>query len=147
MNSKVLKTLEFGRILEQLSEEADSNPAKELIRTLEPVRDLKQIEEWQTQTADALSRLIKSGGTSFGGNSDLRYIVKSLEAGSVLSISDLLRIASQLENAGRLISYGESSGGGIASTLSSANTGTRHSVDIENGAVSETPRMISVDRI
>ncbi len=104
MNEKVLKTLEFGRILEMLTSEADSAPAKEQIRVLEPVRDLRQIEEWQTQTSDALSRLIKSGGTSFGGNSDLRYIVKSLEAGSVLSASDLLKIASQLENAGRLIS-------------------------------------------
>ena len=137
MNEKVLKTLEFGRILEMLTSEADSAPAKEQIRVLEPVRDLRQIEEWQTQTSDALSRLIKSGGTSFGGNSDLRYIVKSLEAGSVLSASDLLKIASQLENAGRLISYGESSGGGMASALAAGNTGTRHSIDEEKGAVSE----------
>ncbi len=137
MNEKVLKTLEFGRILEMLTSEADSVPAKEQIRVLEPVRDLRQIEEWQTQTSDALSRLIKSGGTSFGGNSDLRYIVKSLEAGSVLSASDLLKIASQLENAGRLISYGESSGGGMASALAAGNTGTRHSIDEEKGAVSE----------
>ena len=137
MNEKVLKTLEFGRILEMLTSEADSAPAKEQIRVLEPVRDLRQIEEWQTQTSDALSRLIKSGGTSFGGNSDLRYIVKSLEAGSVLSASDLLKIASQLENAGRLISYGESSGGGMASALAAGNSGTRHSIDEEKGAVSE----------
>ncbi len=137
MNEKVLKTLEFDRILEMLSSEADSAPAKEQIRVLEPMRDLRQIEEWQTQTSDALSRLIKSGGTSFGGNSDLRYIVKSLEAGSVLSASDLLKIASQLENAGRLISYGESSGGGMASALAAGNSGTRHIIDEEKGAVSE----------
>lgn len=137
MNNKVLKTLEYNRIISMLSDEADSRPGKERIAALEPVKDLRQIEEWQTQTADALSRVIKSGSTSFGGNADLRFIVKSLEAGSSLSQTDLLLIASQLENAARLISYGESSGGGIASTLSSANTGTRHSVDIENGAVSE----------
>ncbi len=137
MNTKVLKTLEYNRIISMLSDEADSRPAKESISALEPVKDLRQIEEWQTQTADALSRLIKSGSTSFGGNADLRFIVKSLEAGSSLSATDLLLIASQLENAARLISYGESSGGGIKKALASANTGIRHTVDQENGAVSE----------
>ena len=137
MNTKVLKTLEYNRIISMLSDEADSRPAKESISSLEPVKDLRQIEEWQTQTADALSRLIKSGSTSFGGNADLRFIVKSLEAGSSLSATDLLLIASQLENAARLISYGESSGGGIKKALASANTGIRHTVDQENGAVSE----------
>ena len=137
MNTKVLKTLEYNRIISMLSDDADSRPAKESISALEPVKDLRQIEEWQTQTADALSRLIKSGSTSFGGNADLRFIVKSLEAGSSLSATDLLLIASQLENAARLISYGESSGGGIKKALASANTGIRHTVDQENGAVSE----------
>ena len=137
MNKKVLKTLEYDRIILLLSEEADSKPGKEAISRLEPVKDLRQIEEWQMQTADALSRVIKSGSTNFGGNTDLRFIVKSLEAGSSLSAVDLMLIASQLENAARLISYGESSGGGIASTLSAGNSGTRHSVDTENGATSE----------
>lgn len=137
MNKKVLKTLEYDRIILLLSEEADSKPGKEAISRLEPVKDLRQIEEWQMQTADALSRVIKSGSTNFGGNADLRFIVKSLEAGSSLSAVDLMLIASQLENAARLISYGESSGGGIASTLSAGNSGTRHSVDTENGATSE----------
>ncbi len=137
MNKKVLKTLEYDRIILLLSEEADSKPGKEAISRLEPVKDLRQIEEWQMQTADALSRVIKSGSTNFGGNTDLRFIVKSLEAGSSLSAVDLMLIASQLENAARLISYGESSGGGIASTLSAGNSGTRHSVDMENGATSE----------
>ena len=92
MNSRVLKTLEYDKILSLLSEEADSAPGKEQIKTLTPVCDLKQIDEWQTQTADALSRLIKSGRTSFGGNADLRYIVKSLESGSSLSATELLQI-------------------------------------------------------
>lgn len=134
MNSRVLKTLEYDKILSLLSEEADSAPGKEQIKALTPVCDLKQIDEWQTQTADALSRLIKSGRTSFGGNADLRYIVKSLESGASLSASELLQIASQLENAARLVKYGEESGGGIASALSALNTGTKHSVDQEEGA-------------
>jgi len=137
MNTKVLRTLEYDRIISLLLEEADSKPGKEQISGLVPVRDLKEIETRQSQTADALSRIIKNGSTSFGGNSDLRYIVKTLETGAALSAPDLLLIASQLENAARLVRYGEASKGGISSALASANSGIRHSVDRESGASAE----------
>lgn len=137
MNTKVLRTLEYDRIISLLTDEADSKPGKERTKALVPIRDLKEIETWQSQTADALSRVIKNGSTSFGGNHDLRYIVKTLETGASLSATDLLQVASQLENAARLVKYGESSGGGISSALNPANTGIKHSVDQEKGASSE----------
>ena len=137
MNTKVLRTLEYDRIISLLTDEADSKPGKERTKALVPIRDLKEIETRQSQTADALSRVIKNGSTSFGGNHDLRYIVKTLETGASLSATDLLQVASQLENAARLVKYGESSGGGISSALNPANTGIKHSVDAEKGASSE----------
>lgn len=137
MNTKVLRTLEYDRIISLLTDEADSKPGKERTKALLPIRDLKEIETRQSQTADALSRVIKNGSTSFGGNHDLRYIVKTLETGASLSATDLLQVASQLENAARLVKYGESSGGGISSALNPANTGIKHSVDLEKGASSE----------
>ncbi len=137
MNTKVLRTLEYDRIISLLTDEADSKPGKERTKALVPIRDLKEIETWQSQTADALSRVIKNGSTSFGGNHDLRYIVKTLETGASLSATDLLQVASQLENAARLVKYGESSGGGISSALNPANTGIKHSVDQEKGVSSE----------
>ena len=137
MNTKVLRTLEYDRIISLLTDETDSKPGKERTKALVPIRDLKEIETRQSQTADALSRVIKNGSTSFGGNHDLRYIVKTLETGASLSATDLLQVASQLENAARLVKYGESSGGGISSALNPANTGIKHSVDAEKGASSE----------
>ena len=137
MNTKVLRTLEYDRIISLLTDEADSKPGKERTKALVPICDLKEIETRQSQTADALSRVIKNGSTSFGGNHDLRYIVKTLETGASLSATDLLQVASQLENAARLVKYGESSGGGISSALNPANTGIKHSVDSEKGASSE----------
>ena len=135
MNTKVLKTLEYDRILEMLSAEADSDPGRKRISGWEPVKDLGQIEKWQSETADALSRLIKSGSTSFGGNTDLRIVIKTLETGASVSSSDLLQIASQLENCARLSVYGANSGGGIEGALASSNKGVSHSMDKETGSV------------
>jgi len=71
-----------------------------------PDTDLSEIQSAQTETADALSRLFRYGSTSFGGNKDLGFSLKSLEVGSPLSIPELLKIAGFLENAARIKAYG-----------------------------------------
>lgn len=106
MNSKVLRVLEYHKIIDQLTEKATSQPGKKLTAALLPMTDPTEIEMAQTQTADALSRLFSKGSTSFGGNKDLGMSIKSLEVGSVLSISELLNIASFLENVNRIKTYG-----------------------------------------
>ena len=108
MNSKVLRVLEYHKIIEKLTDKATSAPGKELCKELTPMTDLAKINQAQTQTADALSRLFKKGSTSFGGNADLGMSIKSLEVGSALSAFELLKIASLLENVNRIKSYGRS---------------------------------------
>lgn len=106
MNTKVLSVLEYNKIIEQLTDKATSEPGKMLCRELEPMTDIEQIRYAQTETADALSRLFKKGSTSFGGNKDLSFSIRSLEVGSTLSITELLNIASMLENVNRIKAYG-----------------------------------------
>lgn len=106
MNTKVLRTLEYNKIIDQLTDKATSAPGRELCQSLTPMTDLNQIRLAQTETADALSRLFKKGSTSFGGNKDLSFSIRSLEVGSTLSISELLSIASMLENVNRIKTYG-----------------------------------------
>lgn len=108
MNSKVLRVLEYNKIIEQLSEKATSEPGRKLCRELVPMTDLEEINHAQAETSDALSRLFKKGSTSFGGNKDLGMCIKSLEIGSVLSIAELLKIAALLENVNRIKAYGRS---------------------------------------
>ena len=107
MNQKVLSTLEFYKIIDLLVEKADSAPAKELCRQLLPICDMDTIEVWQTQTQDALSRLFRAGSTSFGGNKDIGFTVKSLEIGSCISASELIKIAKLLSNVSRIKTYGK----------------------------------------
>jgi len=107
MNQKVLKTLEYYKIIEMLTEKADSQPGKKLCKELEPSTDLDEIRKAQRETKDALTRLFKVGSTSFGNNKDLGFSIRSLELGSTLSISELLKIAAMLENVSRIKNYGK----------------------------------------
>jgi len=107
MNQKVLKTLEYNKIIEILTDKADSEPGKKLCRELSPSVNLEEIRAAQQETKDALSRLFKVGSTSFGNNRDFGFSIKSLEIGSTLSISELLKIAGMLENVSRIKNYGK----------------------------------------
>jgi len=106
MNTKVLHTLEYDKIIQLLIDKATSNPGRELCRKLIPSTDLSAIEKAQQETSDALSMLLTKGSTSFGGNKDLQFAIKSLEIGSALSIPELLGIAGLLQNTARIKSYG-----------------------------------------
>lgn len=107
MNQKVLKTLEYNKIIDMLTEKADSEPGKRLCRKLLPSTDIDEIVKNQKLTEDALGRLFKVGSTSFGSNSDLNFSIKSLEIGSTLSIVELMKIASMLDNVSRIKTYGK----------------------------------------
>lgn len=107
MNQKVFKTLEYDKIINMLTEKADSEPGKRLCRSLTPSTNLKEIQEAQRQTADALKRLFAVGGTSFGSNRDLGFSIRSLEIGSALSILELMNIATMLDNVSRIKIYGQ----------------------------------------
>ena len=106
MNSKVLRVLEYNKIIDRLTEKATSEQGKKLTAALKPMTDLSAITQAQTETADALGYLFRKGSTSFGSNKDLGACIKSLEVGSVLSIGELLRIAAFLENVNRIKAYG-----------------------------------------
>lgn len=107
MNTKILTTLEYTKIIDLLTEKADSEPGKKLCRELVPSTDLSAIRTAQRETKDALARLFRIGSTSFGSNRDLGFSIRSLEIGSSLSMSELLKLASFLDNVSRIKTYGK----------------------------------------
>ena len=108
MNEKVLHTLEYNKILDQLTEYAFSADAKSRCQKLRPITDRAQIEQLQQQTSDALSRLFKYGSLSFSGVTDIRDSLKRLEIGGTLSAIELLRVCSLLESAKRAKAFARS---------------------------------------
>lgn len=106
MNSKVLQTLEYHKIIERLADKATSAPGRELCLNLIPETDMDVIIHNQQETADALSRLLRKNGISFGNNKPLGASLKTLDIGASLSAGDLLKIAGLLENVNRVKTYG-----------------------------------------
>ena len=101
MNQKVLKTLEYNKIITQLTSYAASTPGKLLCQNLLPMSDYHEIVQAQTETSDALTRVRMKGSLSLSGVRDVRDSLKRLEIGSALGIPELLSISSLLTVAAR----------------------------------------------
>ena len=105
MNEKVLKTLEFHKIIARLTEHASTPMGKRLCEECVPMDELEHIVAAQTQTRDALTRLYRQGHISFSGAKDIGASLKRLEIGSSLSISELLAVSSLLTATSRAKAY------------------------------------------
>ncbi len=105
MNAKVLKTLEYNKIIQMLSDKAYSAPGKAKCMSLVPSSSLQDIKHWQQNTSDALSYIYKKGSVSFFGIYDITESLKRLEIGSSLGSVELLKINSLLKCAKNVKAY------------------------------------------
>ena len=108
MNEKALKVLEYPKIIQKLTDYAASQPGKQLCRDLTPSSDPGTIRRMQTETSDAVSRLLRKGNISFSGLTDIRGSLRRLEIGSSLNIEELLRVCRLLETTLRVKSWSRS---------------------------------------
>ena len=105
MNPKALKTLEYNKIIDKLTEFAGSALAKEMCRNLQPSTNLYEIQALQKETSDALSRIYQKGAVSFRGVRDIRGSIKRLEIGAIIGINELLSICSLLDVCSKVKAY------------------------------------------
>ncbi len=105
MNKKVCRTLEFDKIIDMLTEEADSALGKDSARRLRPLSDLDEITALQAETSHALTRIFHHGPLSFHGLTDIRPGLVPLSKGGTLGAGELLRIGALLDAADRAVKY------------------------------------------
>lgn len=105
MNKKVLKTLEYDKIIDMLVEEVDSALGKDSARRLRPSSDHGEIVAMQAETSHALTRLFHHGALSFHGLTDIRPSLVPLAKGGTLGAGELLRIGALLEAAKRAVEF------------------------------------------
>lgn len=105
MNKKALHTLEYDKIINTLTEHASCPGGRELCQQLTPMENIEDIKVAQTQTSDALTRIMRSGNLSFSGTRDIRESLKRLEIGSTLGIVELINISSVLKVCARAKSF------------------------------------------
>ncbi len=106
MNEKVLKTLEYDKIISQLADYACSPPGRALCLALVPMNDIHEITLAQRETSDALNRVRLKGSLPFTGLKDVGASLKRLEIGSSLSVPELLSVSAMLTIAERARAYG-----------------------------------------
>ncbi|MDO4976357.1 MAG: endonuclease MutS2 [Eubacteriales bacterium] len=107
MNEKVLKTLEYDKIIDKLEEYASSTMGKKMCRELLPSSDFEEVQNWQEETRDALTRLYKNGFLSFQGLMDIHPHLRLLEIESTLTAKELLDIARILSLTAHVKEYGD----------------------------------------
>lgn len=105
MNQKALKVLEYDKIIQLLAKQATSDAGKKRCLELLPMTDRQLISEAQTQTSDALSRIYRKGGLSFGGLKNPGFQMKRLEIGGSLNAAELLSVCTLLEITKRAKAY------------------------------------------
>ena len=108
--------LELDKVLEQLSSFASCADAKEAISKLEPESDLVAVQNLLRQTTDAHMLMARFGGPSFGGLKNVNNALSRADAGSVLSMRELLDVA-QVLRAIRGIAQWRDSNSGVQSCL------------------------------
>lgn len=93
---KVINTLEYNKIIDKLVSFAASAPGKDKCRRLLPMNSLSDIENAQTLTSDALTRIYRKGAPYFSSVKNISASFLRLQVGSVLGAGELLGIASVL---------------------------------------------------
>ncbi len=107
MNEKALRTLEYTKIIEKLTNFAGSELGKEKCRELVPSSDIEEIRTRQSETEAALNRIYKKGSLSFSGIHDIRASIKRLEIRSCLGMGELMHISSVLTATDHIKTYGK----------------------------------------
>ena len=105
MNEKVLKTLEYNKIIEKLTSYAVSPMGKEMTAALKPCASISQIQQWQNETSEAEAMILRKGSIPLGGLREIRPQIKRLAMGGSLGIAELLNIGDFLYVCRRVKNY------------------------------------------
>lgn len=103
--NKNLKTLEFDKLLELISEYALSNSAKNMILNLTPAPDINTARLWMQNTTDAKYLISKFSNPPLGNITNPTLSIQRANMSGVLNPKELLEIGSLLKTSRLLKSY------------------------------------------
>lgn len=105
LNDKMLKALEYPRIVERLTEHAATSLGKERAAALRPSVLLDEVRRQLARTGEAADVLRLKGDAPFGGIRDIRRSLARARIGGVLSAEELLDIAQTVSGTRKLKSF------------------------------------------
>ncbi|MCK8486002.1 endonuclease MutS2 [Paenibacillus sp. MBLB2552] len=105
MDEKIFKTMEYRKIIDQLSAYSQTALGKRTAEALQPVTDLEDVKRLLQATDEAFKVDRLKGAPGFGGIVDITPAVKRARIGGTLNPHELLGIATTLEGARRIKRY------------------------------------------
>jgi DNA mismatch repair protein MutS2 len=94
VQQRVMKTLEFDKVRNQLIEHTHSSLGREKAQTLMPSVDFDEVSRLQEETDEAAKVLRIKGNVPLGGIHDIRPHTKRAQIGGMLSPMELMQVAS-----------------------------------------------------
>ncbi|WP_068786721.1 endonuclease MutS2 [Paenibacillus phocaensis] len=105
MDEKIIKTMEYRKIIEQLSSYSQTALGKRTAEALQPATDLEEVKRLLQATDEAFKVDRLKGAPGFGGIVDITPAVKRARIGGTLNPHELLGIATTLEGSRRIKRY------------------------------------------
>ncbi|GAA0456540.1 endonuclease MutS2 [Alkalibacillus silvisoli] len=96
MNDKILYQLEFKKIIEQLSEKAETSLGKDFATKITPSSNLSEVQKWHDETDEGVQVLRIKNHVPLGGITDIRPHIKRASIGGMLKASECLEVASTI---------------------------------------------------
>ena len=105
MNEKVLRILEYHKVIEMLMEEAVSEMAKKTFEELKPVSDINYLRTSLAETSEAVAIIVKRGSVPLNQIYQTKHSVLRAQKGGTLSPIQLLEILYNLRLAKRIKNF------------------------------------------
>lgn len=105
MDEKIFKTMEYRKIIDQLSSYSQTALGKRTAEALQPATDLEDVKRMLQATDEAFKVDRLKGAPGFGGIVDITPAVKRARIGGTLNPHELLGIATTLEGSRRIKRY------------------------------------------
>ncbi|KRF21538.1 endonuclease MutS2 [Paenibacillus sp. Soil787] len=102
MNKKIIKTLDYQKILHKLAHHASTSLGKNAVEKLEPKGDFELVKLRLQATDEAVNVERLKGNAPFGGIRDIRSSLHRVRIGGMLNPSELLDISTTMFSTRRL---------------------------------------------
>lgn len=102
MNERILQTLEFAQVQAQVAQYLVTAPGQDELAQLRPTHEPQKIENWLTETADAMKVLRLRGGLPIPKIENIRPQMKRIEIGADLNGIELAQVSRVLSTVGEV---------------------------------------------
>lgn len=107
LNSKIITTLEFDKIRQQLAQHAATENGKQTLLKLEPLTDYQEVQERQDETDDGRKVKRLKGGMPVPRLKDIRMQLKRLEIGGSLNGKEVSQVGRVLTTTNEILRFFE----------------------------------------